>query len=259
MAILHKDEHYDALTSLPGLLGCSYFCPHCLKGYDHLGEHTCLNNKANHCGACLQEGCTDHGEAYKRYRSADLQCHKCRRFFYGQQCLDPHHLKAMSSNPVGPDRPLVCTTHRKCPECLKLVRGRKEIQQHRCSHVKCRCCKEILDIHEHKCYLQREKTPEELRQERREHRRQSSLALRGAAAGLQTVRANEPSTSAATADDDLDVDERIPPLHVFFDIESMQVEGRHVPNLVVAETKTDDFVEYYGEDCIHYFWNGSTP
>ena len=68
LALLREDEHYDALTSLSGLLGRNNFCPHCLKRYDHLGEHACPNNKANHSGACLQEGCTDHTEAYKRYR-----------------------------------------------------------------------------------------------------------------------------------------------------------------------------------------------
>ena len=65
-----------------------------------------------------------------------------------------------------------------------------------------------MDVHEHRCYIQREKTPEELRQERLESRRQYSRALRGAAAGLQTVRSNDPSTSAA-ADDDLDVDKSV--------------------------------------------------
>ena len=74
LGLLHEDEQYDALTSLQGLFGKSYFCPHCLKAYDHLGEHACSNNKANHYGACLQEGCNDHAEAYKRYRSADLEC-----------------------------------------------------------------------------------------------------------------------------------------------------------------------------------------
>ena len=197
----------------------------------------------------MQEGCDDHAEAYKRYRSADLECPQCHRFFYGQPCLDAHRMKTISGKPVGPNCPSVCSTRRKCVECLKLLRGRQEIQQHRCGHVQCRCCKEFVDIHEHKCYLQREKTPEELRQERRERRRQQPPRFRrGAAAGLQTVRSNDPS---ADADDDLD--EPVPPLHVFFDIESMQVEGRHVPNLVVAETEFDDFVEYYGEDCIPLF------
>ena len=46
LGLLQEDEHYDTVTSLEGLFGKSYFCPHCLKGYDHLGEHACPNNKA---------------------------------------------------------------------------------------------------------------------------------------------------------------------------------------------------------------------
>ena len=156
----------------------------------------------------------------------------------------------MRGEPVGPDRPSVCANPRKCIECFKLLRGRKEIQQHRCGHVRCRCCKELPDIHQHRCYLQREKTLEELRQERLERRRRSLHALCGAAARLQTVRANDPSTSAA---DNIASDEPVPPLHVFFDIESMPVEGRHVPNLLMAEMETDDFFERYGNDCVPSF------
>ena len=63
---------------------------------------------------------------------------------------------------------------------------------------------------------------------------------------------NDPS--AADDDRDLDLDEPVPPLHVFFDVENMQVEGRHVPNLIEAETETeDDFFERYGDDCIPAF------
>ena len=119
--------------------------------------------------------------------------------------------------------------------------------------MQCRCCKEVVDIHQHRCYLQKERTPEELREDHRERRHQSSRALRGAAAGLKTVRSIESSTSAAAADEDLDPDEPVSPLHVFVDIESMQVEGRHVPNLIVAETENDYFFERYGNDCIKSF------
>ena len=109
---------------------------------------------------------------------------------------------------------------------------------------------ELVDVHEHKCYLQKAKTPEELREEHRECRRQQTLrARRGAAASLQTMHADDPSA----ADEDLDPDEPVPPLHVFFDIASMQVEGRHVPNLIEAETETDDFFKRYGDDCIQSF------
>ena len=53
--------------------------------------------------------------------------------------------------------------------------------------------------------------------------------------------------------------EPVPPLDVFFDIESMQVEGCHVLNLIEAETETDDFFERYSKDCVPSFleWLGT--
>ena len=63
------------------------------------------------------------------------------------------------------------------------------------------------------------------------------------------VDANDLSAAA-----NFDPDEPVPPLHVFFDIESMQVEGRHVPNLIVAKTEMDDFFERYGNYCIQSFF-----
>ena len=33
----------------------------------------------------------------------------------------------------------------------------------------------------------------------------------------------------------------------------VQVEGRHIPNLIEAETETDDGFERYGDDCIPAF------
>ena len=57
----------------------------------------------------------------------------------------------------------------------------------------------------------------------------------------------------SAADKDIGPDEPVPPLHVFFDNESMQVEDQHVPNLIEAETENNDFFEGYGNDCIQSF------
>ena len=66
------------------------------------------------------------------------------------------------------------------------------------------------------------------------------------------VCANNSSTAdLGSTDDD---DEPVPPLHVSFDIERMQVDGRHVPNLVVAETESNNFVKYYSPECIALFF-----
>ena len=44
------------------------------------------------------------------------------------------------------------------------------------------------------------------------------------------------------------------PLLVFFDIEAMQDTGRHIPNLLIAETEHDSRpVHFKGEHCIRDF------
>ena len=55
LGFLQEDGHYDALCSLPGFFGKSYFCSRCFQAYNDQGQHACPNNEANHCGACLQE------------------------------------------------------------------------------------------------------------------------------------------------------------------------------------------------------------
>ena len=85
--------------------------------------------------------------------------------------------------------------------------------------------------------------------------------IRTTTAGLGPLLANEAAalhTFLAGDDDDEDddlQDEGRPPLHVFFDIESMQVEGRHVPNLVVAKTEDDDRPVSFRDphDCLFHF------
>ena len=72
-------------------------------------------------------------------------------------------------------------------------------------------------------------------------------AKRGAAAGLATLEANSQGM-------DVEDDEDKPPLHVFFDIEAMQDTGRHIPNLLIAETEHDHRpVRFKGEHCVRDF------
>lgn len=105
----------------------------------------------------------------------------------------------------------------------------------------------------HRCFLQVAKRPAELQKEKRTKRR-GRRVRRGAAAGLQTLRANENSDAEDECSGGEDDDEEKEPLHVFFDIECMQEDGRHVPNLVVAETEKDDRpFRFPGDECIHDF------
>ena len=247
LGLLYEDGHYDALTSLPGFFGKNYICSSCLLSYDHAGKHACPNNAAIHCGACLQEGCPDHLDAYRARRSATLGCNQCGRQFYGDTCVTAHQQKSHDGKPAGPNKPSVCTSRRKCQICRKLLRGQKEIKQHLCGYTICRSCKEYVDVAEHKCFIQRAPSPQQLKEERK---KKNQRGRRGAEAGLQTLRTNDPE-SALDVDSDTKEKE---PLHVFFDIESMQMDASHVPNLVVAETEYDGRpVRFRGEFCIRDF------
>ncbi|XP_068720877.1 uncharacterized protein [Montipora capricornis] len=270
LGLLHEDGHYDALSSLPGFFGQDYFCSQCFQAYKNLGQHACRNNRTHHCGACLQNGCPDYTEAYRQYRSAQTPCILCGRSFYGDTCLQTHRSKTHAGKPADAEHPSVCATRRQCKECHHTLRGVKEIRAHRCGYRKCSCCKNDVDVHTHRCFLQVEKTPAE---ERRLIRQRLSFQrilnqglaplLENDAAGLHAFLAGD------NEDDDEEEDDEEPPLHVFFDIESMQVEGRHVPNLVVAETEDDDDppVSFQGDDCLFHFleWletlteNGTRP
>ena len=39
ICIYHAERHFHAVTSLLGFMRQSYLCPHCLKPYEHPGEH----------------------------------------------------------------------------------------------------------------------------------------------------------------------------------------------------------------------------
>ena len=119
--------------------------------------------------------------------------------------------------------------------------GMKEQRKHLCGFIDCPSCHECADTKEHKCFIQKAKSPEEEKQEKK------NKANRGAAAGLATLVANDEPM-------DIDGEKEKPPLHVFFDIEAMQDTKTHVANLVVVETEEDDRpVHFKGDTCIADF------
>jgi len=81
-------------------------------------------------------------------------------------------------------------------------------------------CHKYINAQTHRCFIQRALTPQEIQEQKKEPKRKRQLqggppAKRGAAAGLQTLRANEEEEEGE------EVDEGLPPIHVFFDIEVM--------------------------------------
>ena len=121
--------------------------------------------------------------------------------------------------------------------------GIKEQRKRQCGFADCRSCHEYVNAREHKCFLEKAKSPEQEKQECQKKKK----AKWGAVAGLATLEVNGEGM-------DIDDEEEKPSFHVFFDIEAMQDTGHHVANLVVAETEEDDQpVCFKGLNCIADF------
>ena len=113
LAILHEDEHYDTLTSLPGFFGTSHFCGRCLKPCNQQGRHRYSEGKGVHCPGCQQKECDNYIEAYLRKRSAHIPCRHCGRQFYGEPCFQLHQTKTLSGKACGPNQSSVCDSWNK--------------------------------------------------------------------------------------------------------------------------------------------------
>lgn len=66
------------------------------------GQHSCSNNP-DHCPACMQNECAD----FKQGDKASTFCGSCKRFFYGDTCLE-QHLSVLQGH------------HRQYQECERL-------------------------------------------------------------------------------------------------------------------------------------------
>ncbi|XP_055356976.1 uncharacterized protein LOC129602050 isoform X2 [Paramacrobiotus metropolitanus] len=160
--LLHHDQHFDVLTSLPAYFEHHYYCYRCMKGYDQRQYHRCEFK----CHQCLSATC-------KMNKQETIHCLDCNRDFYGQDCFDRH--QAGSST--------ICANFFICRECktfVSMVNRRmktnydtihgedndqdhdiaKEIeldvddQQHRCGEVLCATCSLFYMPEEnHVCYM----------------------------------------------------------------------------------------------------------
>ena len=253
LILLHEKGHYDVITTLKGFLGKSYVCAHCFKGYDQAGKHRCKIQLK--CGCCLQPNCPDFHQAHPRNLKATRRCHECGRDFFGDLCFQAHQSKTLEGKTAENLQRSICFNKRRCTGCHKMETGLQQVKRHRCGYLTCPSCKEYVNAQTHKCFIQKAPSPQEEKEQKKERKRKRQQqrgppVRRGAAAVLQTLRANEGGDDECSDDDDDDP----PPLHVFFDIEAMQLQEQHVANLLVAETEDDSRpVRFRGEHCVSDF------
>lgn len=80
-----EEKHYDAITSITGFFGCSYYCEPCNVRSTVKNKHRCPNSKR--CRVCHREP-EEHTQ-----RIVELKCDHCYRLFYDQGCYDVHQEK----------------------------------------------------------------------------------------------------------------------------------------------------------------------
>ena len=243
LILLHHQGHYDVITRLPGFFGSSYVCAHCWKPYNTERRHRCTKQKG-HCRACCQKECPDFLHAYPRGQKATQRCQQCHRDFFGDTCFQMHLVKDHAGKPVTNLESSVCFRRRRCPTCRKQNVGLDQITKHQCGSINCPSCHEYVDGETHRCFIQTAPKPQ-ANKKRKRKQQGGPRAKRGADAA-----AEEPGTTDTVPEEDDD----LPPLHVFFDIEAMQPQEKHIANLVVAETEDDDQPKCFpGEHCVRDF------
>ena len=129
------DTHYNGCTSFPAIVNRLYWCSLYEKGFnvDDAKNHPC---EGRTCQACNRKACSD----YNRDVSPTLVCPNCHCQFYGNDCFDYHREKNQ------------CAKHRTCPKCnaeYNVIKGKR----HRCGFAACPSCKEMVEIHAHKCFI----------------------------------------------------------------------------------------------------------
>ena len=240
--LLHHQGHYDVITKLPGFFGASYVCAHCWKPYDHEGRHRCTKQKG-HCRACCQKECPDFLHAYPRGQKATQRCDSCHRDFFGDTCFQMHLVKDHAGKPASNPQSTICSQRRRCKDCRKQNVGLDQNEKHRCRYIDCPSCHEYVDGETHRCFIQIAPKPQASKKRKRKQQG-GPRAKRGADAA-----AEEPGTTETVPEDN-----DLPPLHVFFDIEAMQPQEKHIANLVVAETEDDDQPMCFpGHHCVRDF------
>ena len=224
LILLHHQNHYDVITKLPGFFGASYVCAHCWKPYNTEGHHRCTKQKQ--CGACRQKECPDFQAAYPRGQKATQRCQHCHRDFFGDTCFQMHLVKDHAGKPVTNLESSVCFRRRRCKDCRKQNVGLDQNEKHQCKYIDCPSCHEYVNGETHRCFIQTVPKPQ----------------------------ANQKRKRKRGTPDTVPEEEDQPPLHVFFDIEAMQPQEKHIANLVVAETDDDAQPKCFpGHHCVRDF------
>ena len=254
--LLHCNQHYHLITSLAGFLGTAYVCTHCLRGYDHEGQHKCTDNK-DFCTHCRQEKCEDH---INPKAEEGIYCPDCNLMFKGPTCFQNHKTYSIAGQKHKGQT--VCERVQACKKCGKFLRNIKEIKYHRCGYLRCPHCKKYVDYQIHKCFIQtaaqeaasrKRKRPifegdeePEVDEELSDEEVEEPLSLEE-----ELIREQEENACRGPP---AKKKRKLPTVHVYFDIECRIDLKQHTPTLLVYRNENEDQpVPLHGEDCVKRF------
>ena len=207
--LLKSEHHYEGCTTFSGFCNKSYWCHLCDKGFDHKdrNNHPCEGRTCRACKRDQENPCPE----YNKYQKPSLVCPDCRFKFYGRDCLNHHKVTGR------------CDKWKKCPDCKK---GYKVDRKHKhiCGQDECYSCGKMVDIAEHKCFIQ---------------------------------RPYEPPPPQQRSEDGESSNETPPPKMVYADIECLLTEERgFVPNLLCYRHQDQrNITTLRGDDCVELFLN----
>jgi len=128
------NEHMVGCRSYPAFVNKSYWCTDCGRGYEleTAKKHPC---EGRTCKACDSKQCPD----YQMNTMPTLHCEDCNGFLYGPTCKQTHKTHK------------ICEKYKHCPHCSTEYQAGKK---HKCFFAQCPSCKQIVNIQEHRCYIQ---------------------------------------------------------------------------------------------------------
>ena len=230
LILLHEKDHYNVIPSLPGFFGSSYVCAHCLKPY----------NDADVIDVQITTKSSAAPVAKKTARISFTPTHGVSKPPNVVVTVIATFLEILVTRPIAPKttrenpRPAISSpsvfVDVDVPPVSNWKWGSKTI------YVINAGTWIVLPATSTWTPKPIAATFREQKKKRKRSRQGGPRTKRGAAAGLQTLQANEVEEEE---EDEYEEDD-IPPIHVFFDIEAMQPQEQHVANLVVAETEDDD-------------------
>jgi hypothetical protein len=104
--LLHKNNHYDLITSLPGFFESRKFCFKCLKPYNHDKNHSCIQI----CKFCKRKNCS-------QTHDSQFKCQNCNGKANNEMC----------SHQIISHQEIVFNKIVKCDKC-----GRFKTKRHVC-------------------------------------------------------------------------------------------------------------------------------